>query len=426
MWIIVLSCYNYGQRNTINNFLIGIKVKFAAFFLVSLICFQSFAMPVDVHGYLRSGVGNNLQGGKQNCFNNPGSGGNEFRLGNECNVYGETTFSLEFLQKNETNSSFKAHTTLAFFPNGNTQYGDESNLNDVDIVEAFAESKKLEDAPYTFWVGKRFYRDVDIHMDDFYYFAAMSGVGAGINDVPLFNGSFAAAYLQETMTSSTSSDQLVKSYFDFRLFGVQVYNLGELNFWSTFATAPKGKIDTTQYEKIDGESLGIRLRNNFSDGFNDFALLYGRNLMSALSVYGNGQISNNTINDHRYTARMVESLTKRATDKFELHASSVVEVRNNGREHSTWWDVGFRPVYFIKDHLHFVTEIGHSEVISHSSTLILSRLTFAYEIALNKSIWARPVLRAFATETFWNKENRINFSGRKGGRSLGAQMEAWF
>ena len=49
---------------------------------------QAWAMPVDMHGYLRSGTGNNLQGGKQNCFNNPGSEGNEFRLGNECGIYG--------------------------------------------------------------------------------------------------------------------------------------------------------------------------------------------------------------------------------------------------------------------------------------------------------------------------------------------------
>lgn len=401
-------------------------MKSIAFLFAFFICSQSLAMPVDVHGYLRSGVGNNLQGGKQGCFNNPGSEGNEFRLGNECGIYGETTFSLDFLPKNETNSSFKVQTTLAFFPSANTQYGDEPNQNDVDIVEAFAESRNIEGIPYTYWVGKRFYRDVDIHMNDFYYFAAMNGVGAGVNDIPLLGGRFAAAYLQETMTSTTTSDQLAKSYFDFRLFDVHVDSVGELNFWSTFASAPKGKIGTTQYEKVDGESIGVRLRNNLAGGFNDFAILYGRNLMSSLSVYGNGEVGNNIDNDKRYKVRLVESLTTKATDKVELHAASVFEVRNSGSADSVWWDIGFRPVYLIKDHLHFITEIGHSEVISHSSTLALSRVTLAYEIALNKSIWARPVLRAFATETFWNRNNRVNFQGRKDARSVGFQMEAWF
>jgi maltoporin len=263
-------------------------------------------------------------------------------------------------------------------------------------------------------------------MNDFYYFAAMNGVGAGVNDIPLLGGKFAAAYLQETMTSTTNSDQLVKSYFDFRLFRVNVEKVGEFNFWSTIAMAPKGSIGTTRYEKADGQSFGVRVRNNLAGGFNDFAVLVGRNLMSSLSVYGNAEIANNTNNDQRYKVRLVESLTTKATDKIELHAASVIEKRDNGKNNSTWWDIGFRPVYSIKDNLHFVTEIGHSEVISSSSTLTLSRLTFAYEIALNKSIWARPVIRAFATETYWNKENRVNFQGRKGARSLGMQMEAWF
>ncbi len=400
-------------------------MKALLFFISSFICFQSFAMPVDVHGYLRSGVGNNLQGGKQNCFNNPGSQGNEFRLGNECSVYGETTFQLDFLPKTDS-SRFKVQTTLAFFPNENTQYGDESDLNDVDIVEAFAESKNLEDVPYTYWVGKRFYRDVDIYMDDFYYFAAMSGVGAGVDDIPLFGGKFAAAYLQETMTSTKSKDQLVKSYFDFRLFDVSAGDVGTLNFWATIARAPKGHIDTTQYEKVDGQSLGVRLRTQVSGGLNDFTVIYGRNLMSALSVYGNGEMVNGVDNQKRYTVRVVENMTRKAGEKIELHAASVVELRNVGNGHNVWWDIGVRPVYFIKDHLHFVTELGHSEVVSSGTLHTLSRVTLAYEIAINKSIWARPVIRAFFTNSFWNEANRASFDGKKSGRSLGVQMEAWF
>ncbi|RZK71205.1 MAG: hypothetical protein EOO85_20250, partial [Pedobacter sp.] len=36
--------------------------------------------------------GGNGKGGAQECFGNKGAGSNEFRLGNECGIYGE--FSL--------------------------------------------------------------------------------------------------------------------------------------------------------------------------------------------------------------------------------------------------------------------------------------------------------------------------------------------
>jgi maltoporin len=388
--------------------------------------FQAFAMPVDVHGYLRSGVGNNLSGEKQRCFNNPGSEGNEFRLGNECSIYGETSFALEFLDGKATNSSFKVQTTLAYFPNANTQYGDESSQNDVDIVEAFFEAKNIEGIPYTYWVGKRFYRDVDLHMNDFYYFAAMNGVGAGVKDIPLFNGNFSLAYLQETMNTTTNSDQLVKSYLDFRLFNIKTDSIGELNFWGSLANAPKGKIASTNYEHINGSALGFRLRNNLENGFNDFALVYGNKLLSSLSVYGNGEIANGTINSNKYKIRAVEHLTKKINDKLELHSAITLEQRNNGKADSTWWNIGARPVYFLKDNLHFVTEIGHSQVLSSTQTLTLTRLTLAYEITISKSIWARPVIRAFVSETVWNKANRTNFNNKSEGHSLGFQAEAWF
>ncbi len=411
-------------------------MKIMTSLFLCLLSLNAIAMPVDFHGYLRSGVGNNLSGQKLGCFNNPGSEGNEFRLGNECSIYGESTFTLEFLEKSKTSSSFKVQTTLAFFPNANTQYGDESNQNDVDIVEAFFEAKNIDGIPYTYWAGKRFYRDVDIHMNDFYYFAAMNGVGAGVKDIPLFNGSFSAAYIQEVMTSSSTSDQLVKSYFDFRLFGVKVDPIGELNFWSTLSNAPKGSIGSKDsstgvtsyknYQKVDGEAVGVRLRNSLTGGFNDFAVIYGRNLMSSLSVYGNGEIATNADNNKRYKIRIVEHLTKKLNDKLEFHSALTFEQRNSGLKDSRWVSIGARPVYSLKENLHFVTEVGHSEVINSEKSLQLTRLTAALEIAINQSIWARPVIRLFATETFWNKENRTNFQGKKEGHSVGVQGEAWF
>lgn len=408
-------------------------MKNVTLFGLIFLAFNAFAIPASFHGYIRSGVGNGLSSNKQKCFNNPGSQGNEFRLGNECSTYGETSFLFDFLGATQGESSntidgqsFKVQTTLAFFPENNTQYGDEASKNDIDIVETFFEAKNLEGLPYTYWVGKRFYRDVDIHMNDFYYFAAMNGIGAGVKDIPLLSGKFAVAYLQENMKSETSSDEVTKSYLDFRLFDVEVNENNSLNFWLALGHAPKGKIDTQTYEKIYGSAFGVRFRTNLQNGFNDFALIYGKGLLSSLSVYDNGELTATKNNDDKYRVRLVESFTSKLTDRLELHSALSYEQRNEGDLDSNWLSIGVRPMYVLNKNLRWVNQLGHSRVSKSFQTNALTRATTALEIAPNTSIWARPVIRFFFSETTWNKANQSQFNGKKNAHTLGAQGEAWF
>lgn len=46
------------------------------------------AQALEFSGYMRSGVGNSLNGGKQSCFQLPGAE-SKYRLGNECEQYAE-------------------------------------------------------------------------------------------------------------------------------------------------------------------------------------------------------------------------------------------------------------------------------------------------------------------------------------------------
>lgn len=405
-------------------------MKFISAFIVFFLASNAFAIPANFHGYLRSGVGNGLSANKQKCFNNPGSQGNEFRLGNECSTYGETTFLFDFLDSPQSNtedkSKFTLQTTFAFFPENNTQYGDEASKNDIDIVETFFEARNLEGLPYTYWVGKRFYRDVDVHMNDFYYFAAMNGVGAGVKDIPLFSGKFAVAYLQENMKSETSNDELTKSYLDFRLFDVSVNENNSINFWLAVGHAPQGKIDTKTYEKIYGGSLGFRLRTNLQSGFNDLALIYGQGLLASLSVYDNGELTPTKNNDDKYRFRFVESFTIKASEKWELHSAISFEQRNEGDLDSNWLSLGVRPMYVINKNLRWVNQLGYSRVANRFKKNTLTRMTTAFEIAPQQSIWARPVIRVFFSETIWNQTNQAQFNGKKNAHSIGAQGEAWF
>src|SRR3954471_2507255 len=64
-------------------------------FSILIVPLASQALVADFNGYFRAGVGINSLGGDQACVGNSGASAfNEFRWGNECDMYGESTFNF--------------------------------------------------------------------------------------------------------------------------------------------------------------------------------------------------------------------------------------------------------------------------------------------------------------------------------------------
>ena len=197
---------------------------------------------LDLHGYLRTGVGSNDKGGDHTCIVNDGGGnwvgGNEFRLGNECDkVYSELTFVLHNIKpkKGTKGPRWKTQFLWAYKAKGNASWEDtKSDDAQIAFREAFVEGSNLFGKDYNLWIGKRFYRDVNVNMNDWYYFAEMSGNGAGISNIDTGFGKFAFAMIHQTDASTTSDIGSHKGvYYDFRLFDVPFPMLDsqKLNFW---------------------------------------------------------------------------------------------------------------------------------------------------------------------------------------------------
>src|SRR4051812_25001332 len=88
------------------------------------------AAEMDYGLYLRSSAGTNSEGGKQILLQNPGSSGNEFRLGNES-TYAEVTFTGHALKAPDKKSPFfDAVMTFVYNPQMNSQYGDTTANTD--------------------------------------------------------------------------------------------------------------------------------------------------------------------------------------------------------------------------------------------------------------------------------------------------------
>ncbi len=64
----------------------------------------------------------------------------------------------------------------------------------------------------------------------------------------------------------------------------------------------------------------------------------------------------------------------------------------------------------------------------------LGRVTVGPQVSISKSMWGRPVMRAFVSHSLWNKANQAkvasngapSFADATEGTSLGYQFEVWF
>src|SRR4051812_16753900 len=103
--------------------------KLAGLLFFLLFTGRAFAADAELHGYLRAGTGTNGKGAKEECVYNRGSPANEFRLGNECAIYGETALTARILKQVDNNPWFNTQVRLAYFPPGNSSFEDSDTDN---------------------------------------------------------------------------------------------------------------------------------------------------------------------------------------------------------------------------------------------------------------------------------------------------------
>jgi len=138
----------------------------------------SAAHAVDWTGYMRGGPAATSESGKsRQCY---GIGELKYRLGNECDFYGE--FQLAQAMKADGVDFNAVLMTNYYSP------ATESN-NNFGVEQAYVEMKGVDIAPQAlFWMGKRRDRD-DVHIVDT-FFTNMSGVGAGVENIDVGFGKF--------------------------------------------------------------------------------------------------------------------------------------------------------------------------------------------------------------------------------------------
>jgi maltoporin len=195
--------------------------------LVAVAAFALFAAnaahAVDWTGYMRGGpAATSVSGESRQCYGLAGPG-LKYRLGNECDFYGE--FQLAQAVKADGVDFNAVLMTNYFSPQT------ESN-HDYGIEQAYVEMKGVDIAPQAlFWMGKRRDRD-DVHIVDT-FFSNMSGVGAGVENIDAGFGKFGfSGYKTDSNGGANGIARLHAQLYD-----IPVNPDGKMRLVATFSKA---------------------------------------------------------------------------------------------------------------------------------------------------------------------------------------------
>jgi maltoporin len=363
---------------------------------------------LDWSGYWRAGPGLTSNSANRACYGlNGGSAGMKYRLGNECDIYGEFMLSQDY--KKDGLEYKVSLMTSHYTPNTDTD-GDG-----LALEQLWAEVKGFDFAPEaSFWIGKVRDRRGDVHIVDT-YFTEMKGVGAGVRGL---GGHFGLAYYKDDKQTNQPGHRVNLEWM-----GMDLNPGGKLNGWVTLT---KGQFD-------GGKSgLGLSLRHDQSN-------LFGTSLSNTLWLQfsqGSAGLNSNfgdlSAGSKAKGWRLVETFNGQSGALGGQAMLLLAKETDAAGNSTTSTSVGGRISYGITKNFKFVTELGMSQFKPEGGrTARLTKLTIAPTLSIDNTFWSRPELRLYVTSAKWNSAagnvtGNTAFANKTSGTSAGAQVEWWF
>lgn len=390
----------------------------------------AMADDVEYHGYVRTAVGQTAGGGNLQCFDGPWPIRGKFRLGNECDSYGEAFIGLGF---GDLNGAWaKYNLGLAYQPKDKQSFDSVSGGNlDFAATEnyfqggGFFESDALKSAKV--WVGKRYLRK-DIHITDYYYWN-ISGSGAGIEEIAAGkDAKFAVSYLQGG-GNSTAADAVVPKWLAAKISDIPVNVGGKLEVEAVLMQGSKA-----QGSAAIGNGTQLLVQHKQAGvlgGDNTLALVFGSGAGGSgfewLPAYWGGTENKgddgSSVNLHDYV--------NFKSDNGKWSGQAVLSYGSARGNAVSYVGVGVRPVYHFSNTTSLAVEVSHQEGKNGNSKPTLDKVTIAPQFTLSKGFYARPVFRAFVTHARWNDDagnvaNGAFGNNARSGTTVGFQAEAWW
>lgn len=441
------------------------------------------ALAVELHGYFRSGIGGNSVGGGQTCLGFAQIG-HKFRLGNECETYGE--FELrENLYKDRSGVEVNFVGMLAVQTTQKSTFesltGNDAGpfqpdrrvnaFNDIALRQAFISAKAPQLGGVTFWAGNRYYRRNDVHILDFYYWD-VSGPGAGVEDIDLKIGKLALAVFQSpddridpiNQENSPPPYHGAQGHLMIWRPDVRLYDIAVPGVPGTFEVGVDLFINAnnTRFVQLGGDAQKVspwvtvqHFWPGLLGGFNKIAAQWASGSAAVMNGFPQGGNSSDS-QQWRIVEQLVVNPVERMSGMFVV-AYQDIEERFGGAtgdfNTATIWSVGGRPQYHVNDYFRIAAEVGWQRVDPKGSdgdegaegARDLMKYTIAPTFTVGSGFFARPELRLFVSYFDWNQAaQRRNVAGFNSfgtcdaatttspwgcdtdGFTFGAQMEAWW
>ncbi|WP_138738139.1 maltoporin [Pseudomonas sp. FSL W7-0098] len=385
------------------------------------------ASALEFAGYLRSGVGNSLNGGKQSCFKLPGAEA-KYRLGNECEQYAELELRQDVYSFDD-GSVLSVDGMASLYNQYDRQLTFQGDNGSARLPQLYAQWSNLPGLNGgSLWAGRRYYKRNDIHISDFYYWN-QSATGAGIEDVLI--GGLKYSYALSRKDNLYQENYVTRH--DFNVAGFNTNPGGELELGLSYLDKP---------ERTDAHSgwaiTAQHVQSEFLGGKNKFAVQYGEGSGTGLGYTGDFRLDNSS---KRY--RIVEFFDWQLTPRFggQVEAVYQKDFRPDGGNQE-WLSLGVRPTYAISEQFKLVTGLGHDQVKAADGTRKLSKFTFAPTWSpKGPGFWTRPEVRLYYTYASWNAAaqraanefdagSALSDSGAFGsarhGSNAGLQVEYWW
>ncbi len=385
------------------------------------------ASALEFAGYLRSGVGNSLNGGKQSCFKLPGAEA-KYRLGNECEQYAELELRQDVYSFDD-GSVLSVDGMASLYNQYDRQLTFQGDNGAARLPQLYAQWSNLPSLNGgSLWAGRRYYKRNDIHISDFYYWN-QSATGAGVEDVLI--GGLKYSYALSRKDNLYQENYVTRH--DFNVAGFNTNPGGELELGLSYLDKP---------ERTDAHSgwaiTAQHVQSEFLGGKNKFAVQYGEGSGTGLGYTGDFRLDNSS---KRY--RIVEFFDWQVTPRFggQIEAVYQKDFRPDGGNQE-WLSLGVRPAYAISEQFKLVTELGHDQVKAADGTRKLSKFTFAPTWSpKGPGFWTRPEVRLYYTYASWNAAaqraaNELDagsalsdtgaFGTARHGSNAGLQVEYWW
>ncbi len=369
---------------------------------------------VDFTGYFRAGPGGTTSNGASRaCYAlNGGTSGMKYRLGNECDIYGEFQFAQGF---KKDGIDYKVVLMTDYY----NPHSDADDTKHMRLAQMYAEAKGFDIAPEaTVWAGKERGRRGDVHIVDT-YFTEMAGVGAGIKGINAGPGKLGVAYY----TNDKDNNQRPGHRGNVEYVGIPTNPDGTLN---VFATVTKSQFA----EGTNGWGLAFRHDQNklFGTSLNNVIWLQYAQGSAGL----NSNFGNQTDSSAAKKFRVVESVNFQEGAWGGMGMVLWANEKDNAGKATTSTSVGGRVSYAVTRNFKLLTEAGVSQYKPDGGQRArLTKVTFAPTLSTGPQLMDRPEFRLYVTHAKWNRAagnvtGEPNFNGETSGTSFGAQVEVWF